>query len=448
MIQTDGCVRDYEVCPRLVPADREAAVRVRPRAEHGRFDRAAKLHVKLFPVSGLCSTGKYADDPEPTLQWRLEEDGSLLIRAFFAGEQEFTLLVTAEEFGHPQGAKSPRKEMRFGLYSLRPDLYGRVPLRGDLHMHSNRSDGEAAPEAMAAQGRKIGLDFLAVTDHHQYRPSLQCIAALKDVPTGLLLFSGEEVQLPGTPVHILDFGGDFSVNEWVDQHPDAYRQEVAALLRAHPVVRNDMEAFPVGAADWTFRKIREVNGVSVFCHCFWQREHYMLDEAVTREILARREFDAMEAVSGHGIVNWWSNNLQSVLASEESGGGEKFSIVGTSDSHSLDGPNEFGCTCTFAFPERAEHGSILDALRNGWCVAAEEQTGEIPRFYGAFRLVRYAAFLRKHWFPRHDELCHAEGTLLQEVFAGRPEMLPAVKLVADAVRAYRESLVKPFNEAR
>ena len=84
--------------------------------------------------------------------------------------------------------------------------------------------------------------------------------------------------------------------------------------------------------------------------------------------------------------------------------------------------------------------SIIENIQAKYSVAAEEMTNNIPRFYGSFRLVRYAGFLRKHYFPQHDKLCAAEGILLKEVLAGNKELIPAVKLAAEAVENYRKSL--------
>ena len=38
--------------------------------------------------------------------------------------------------------------------------------RGDLHCHTHHSDAKGAPETLAKNARRNGLDFLAVTDHN------------------------------------------------------------------------------------------------------------------------------------------------------------------------------------------------------------------------------------------------------------------------------------------
>ena len=47
---------------------------------------------------------------------------------------------------------------------------------------------------MCANYRRDGFDFLAITDHGRYYPSLEAIEAYKNIPTGLKIFRGEEVH--------------------------------------------------------------------------------------------------------------------------------------------------------------------------------------------------------------------------------------------------------------
>jgi DNA polymerase (family X) len=48
-----------------------------------------------------------------------------------------------------------------------PDLVARADLRGDLHSHSDWSDGVHAIEAMAEAARRLGYDYQVLTDHSQ-----------------------------------------------------------------------------------------------------------------------------------------------------------------------------------------------------------------------------------------------------------------------------------------
>lgn len=46
-----------------------------------------------------------------------------------------------------------------------PDLIELADLKGDLHVHSNETDGHNAIREMAAAARDIGLSYIAITDH-------------------------------------------------------------------------------------------------------------------------------------------------------------------------------------------------------------------------------------------------------------------------------------------
>ncbi|MBI1279862.1 MAG: PHP domain-containing protein [Anaerolineaceae bacterium] len=61
--------------------------------------------------------------------------------------------------------------------------------KGELHCHSLHSDGDSSPEAIVRAAEKLGLDFLAVTDHNNYSQQMD----LNAVSTNLILIPGSEV---------------------------------------------------------------------------------------------------------------------------------------------------------------------------------------------------------------------------------------------------------------
>mgnify|MGYP003319764264 FL=1 len=73
--------------------------------------------------------------------------------------------------------------------------------------------------------RKIGLDFMALTDHRKNEPSLPAIRAYDGVPIDLRIYPGEEVHPPNNPVHMVNFAGSFSVNELFEDK-EKYQAEV------------------------------------------------------------------------------------------------------------------------------------------------------------------------------------------------------------------------------
>lgn len=78
-----------------------------------------------------------------------------------------------------------------------------VWLRGNLHMHTNRSDGRLAPEEAIAMYEQGGYDFIAVTDHWVYHDGGK-------TEKGMLLLSGCEYDVGEDVVeglyHIVSIG--------------------------------------------------------------------------------------------------------------------------------------------------------------------------------------------------------------------------------------------------
>ena len=79
--------------------------------------------------------------------------------------------------------------------------------RGDLHSHTEHSDGANTIEEMARFAKKRGLDFLAITDHNT-TTHMPVIDAWRDAP--LLLIPGEEVTTYSGHANV------WGLREWVD----------------------------------------------------------------------------------------------------------------------------------------------------------------------------------------------------------------------------------------
>ena len=161
------------------------------------------MRVSIFPAGGGAGNAT----PGPAILQPDWTGGGIRVRYSFAIEQEYVLVV--EE----TNKETPRPRVfEFRLYALEADLFPRRPYKGDLHMHSSRSDGHESPAYVAASCRKIGLDFMALTDHRQYEPSLEAMRAFAGLPLDLPMYPGEEVHPPDNPVHMVNFGGSFSIN--------------------------------------------------------------------------------------------------------------------------------------------------------------------------------------------------------------------------------------------
>jgi DNA polymerase (family 10) len=65
----------------------------------------------------------------------------------------------------PPELRENRGELEAAARGALPPLVERTDLRGDLHCHTNETDGRADIETMALAARAAGLSYLAITDH-------------------------------------------------------------------------------------------------------------------------------------------------------------------------------------------------------------------------------------------------------------------------------------------
>lgn len=114
----------------------------------------------------------------------------------------------------------------------------RAQLRGDLHSHSDWSDGGSPPELMAAAARHLGREYLALTDHspnlkiangltaERLTEQLDVVAGLNgDADGGFRLLSGIEV--------------DILENGELDQTPEMLDRLDVVVASVHSKLRSD-----------------------------------------------------------------------------------------------------------------------------------------------------------------------------------------------------------------
>ncbi|RDI71238.1 DNA polymerase/3'-5' exonuclease PolX [Halopelagius longus] len=82
-----------------------------------------------------------------------------------AGETEESMYAALDMPLIPPELREDTGEVEAALDGDLPDLIERSDLRGDLHTHTNWSDGRNSPEEMVAAAEERGYDYYAVTDH-------------------------------------------------------------------------------------------------------------------------------------------------------------------------------------------------------------------------------------------------------------------------------------------
>ena len=393
--------RDYELFPFLLKSGESSKIRIRPLGRHAAFDADATYLARFMPMDE--SIEPLEEDEYPGVYLR-PEDGCLSFEHVFEGEQEHCIRVFRLPSAKPLGT--------FRVYSLEQDLCERKPFRGDFHTHTCCSDGVQAPAVVAANYRKSGFDFTAITDHHRWEPSEEAIAAYRDVPIDLKIVHGEEVHAFDNHIHIVNFGGESSVNALFENNRERYFAEVAEIA-AGLSAPEGLNAFEYASSVWVFNKIREAHGLAIFCHPFWISNVYHVPLKMVDWLFETMPFDAFELLGGHEVE---SNNLQTAYWNEARARGLTVPIVGSSDAHN--DTTYFNWFSTIVFSDGLEVEAISEAVRSRYSVAVEQYPGEQCRVYGPYRLVKYALFLLRDYFPLHDALCFEEGRLMKEYACG------------------------------
>lgn len=397
----------YEIYPKVVPSHAVSEVTIRPLGRHVEFAEGETYTVIVTPMDENCLG--VPGEEYPAVSTRAE-NGVLRFSIPFGEEQQYALTLSA-------GEKKEFAELR--VYAADEDLYALTPFRGDMHCHTCRSDGIESPEIVAANYRKAGFDFLSITDHRQYAPSLEAIEAYKDVPIDLKLFPGEEVHPPENNSHIIHFGGDYSINEIFLKEPERYRREVNEIARGLNLPEG-VDPVEYASCMWVCKNIRAAGGLAVLAHPCWIQWHaYHLKQKSFRCKLETHLFDALELTCGQSLEE---NQMQVSAWQQARADGYSVPIVGSSDSHGTVNSEWFNLSKMVMLARSSGRDDLIEAAKAGRAVVLEQYHGEkLPRVYGVHRYASFVLFLVTEYFPMHDELCFEEGRLMKEYACGSGE---------------------------
>lgn len=390
--------------------------------------------LSIHPFSGLRRYGLRHSDHMPT-----EEDA-----AFFAHRHQLTVqgndlvmdLVWPQEDRYicrMYVGETHVKTME--VYALEADLFAKQPFKGDNHMHTYMSDGKDSPMYMAAAACRHGYDYCVITDHKLYEPSL--IARDFFAPTGVdfLVIPGEEVHSPDNPVHIINLGGNHSVNDWWRDHEEEYRAAVAQELSTMDDPMLDEDRYTAAASQVMFDKIHEADGVAVLCHPNWIIGHgFNEHEDVTDYLFEHRRFDALELIAGGAYEVGTQMQLSYYNDCPN------MSILGNSDAHACFGEKLEPGNYTIVFAEALTGEAIKDAIRTGLTVAADDN-----RFYGDYRLVKYAYFLQKNYFPSHKQMRNTLGAQMVRFASSRMSADSPMGAVLSEIKPSRSFAPKRYS---
>jgi len=225
-------------------------------------------------------------------------------------------------------------------------------VRGDLHCHSRRSDGDASPAEMLRAAAAAGLDFLAITDHNSPPDS----SVLGPV--------GGPVVIPG--IEVTTYGGHWNVwgttgwYDFRDPSPDAVRAALRAAIGAGGLVSvNHPKPF---GPPWVYGDDLDYAAIEVW-NGPWERLNAL-------------------------ALNHWDAQLRR---------GRRIVAVGGSDTHRLRAPRRgplgdprLGHPTTWVRIEGAMTAeAILTGIRQGRCFISASPAGPqlyLARMDGAVRV--------------------------------------------------------------
>lgn len=216
-------------------------------------------------------------------EYGLSKDGNVL-----AAREEAGIYHRLNLAWVPPELREDRGEIEASESGELPQLIEAGDVRGDLHCHTEETDGEESLKEMVAAARRRGRDYLAVTDHSQ------AVAVTQGMDEDRLASHAERIRntnaaledfcvFAGVEVDILE-NGELDIDESVLDSLDW----VVASIHSH---------FDLSEADMTRRLVRAIESGVIHC----------LGHPLCRQIGHRDpiSFDAdavFDACADHGVL--------------------------------------------------------------------------------------------------------------------------------------------------
>ena len=275
-----------------------------------------------FFVATDAATPGYFAGPMPSGSWKL------LLGMYRVPDSGVAVHLTLK-------ADAARREVHAVPKAATPRLERPGWYRGDLHCHTHHSDARGAPETLAENARRSGLDFLAVTDHNT---TTQWQYFGPRSSESLIFIPGMEVTTYRGHANV------FGLSEWID--------------------------FRLGGSRDLCDLVREVRRQGALLSINHDKEPLPWDYEYP-------DMDCMEVYHG----NWLHDN-DGVLARYDRflAEGRQISLVGGSDYHQEavlqpPGPVGLGRPTTVLWLPFLDVRSVVGALKTGHGYVTESPTG-------------------------------------------------------------------------
>lgn len=207
------------------------------------------------------------------------------------------------------------------------DKQGRRWYKGNLHAHTTVTDGKMSPEDCIKLYQSKGYDFLAITDHWQWRAG--------EMQDNMLMISGVEYNIGGADVlkgvyHIIAAG----------------MKQPAALEKKEPehTVQEIIDA------------IHAEDGIAILAHPAWSLN-------ISGEVMQYHGFDGVEIYNSVSGVPWNARPYSGQFVDELACRGYYLPCMAADDCHFYNGDQTKSYLMVQA--EELTRESILSAIRKG-----------------------------------------------------------------------------------
>lgn len=400
-----------EIFPKVFETGKTHDVFIRVKPYKGQAEKTISVKIQPMERYGIPHTANYRIDEEdryPYCQAQKVKDGLYKVQYDFFDEQKYDVKA---KYGEDV-------ILNTHIYSVFNDLVGVTAFKGDTHLHTNRSDGEGTAFEVGCAYRSAGYDFIAITDHHKYFPLQGEKNEFAELTEEFTVFRGEEVHNRGMGyTHIINFDGDFSVNDIVENEKSFVEKEINEILSSTQFDSQVVDKWDCAYRIFVSNQIRKGNGVSIMAHPFWDcYGEYHVPTKTVEYLIRNGCYDALELLAGNDISGQNGNNLQIALYNDLQAQGAKIALLGASDAHSTrDKSSLFNRQYSFVFAKNRAgiKGSIKE--RKSVAVLVIDKVNYI--IFGEYRWVKYARFLFDEYFSVYQKLTkkHAKALALKEI---------------------------------
>lgn len=360
------------------------------------YDYDYKASVPYEPYSTIVE----AKDNMLIVPFRFDKEDMYSVNVFYLfDEQEMLLLST-------------------NVYAVNRDLYERNYYKADLHMHTTHSDGYEPPELVVASARERGMDIIAVTDHNAFSGSVVAREKAAEMSLDMTVILGEEYSLEYSPMHILALGTEEEIDRKYLTKQVLDMPETKKILESKPTLSCDVYVF--ACTQVLLNQVSRMGGISILAHPYWKPisdngSRMDTPESIFVELAKEKRFAGIEIVSGSPDGSFNISNLQASLARTILGTFDGLPVLGITDSHNYTTDFISGKHFTIVFAKTKRKEDVLEALRDGLTVAVEYVNGK-PLCYGAHRLVKFAEFLLRYFFPERDLIAQKEVASAKQLY--------------------------------